>query len=100
MPFDVCMAVAAKNVVESLREIVQDLLVPEFKALKVSVDALRGDMHDMRSGLKESLDSLRTEMKLRDERQDQAMRHLAERPDFAIDVRERLASLEARMPRQ
>lgn len=94
------MAVAARNVVESLREVVQDLLVPEFKALKVPVDALRGDMQDLRSGLKESADSLRTEMKLRDERQDQAMRHLADKLDFAIDIRERIASLEARMPRQ
>ena len=67
MPYDVGVAVAAKTVVESLREVVQDLLVPEFKALKVSVDALRGDMQDMRAGLKESADSLRTEMKLRDD---------------------------------
>jgi hypothetical protein len=94
------MAIAAKNVVESLREVVQDRLVPEFKALKFSVDALRGDMQGMRSGSKESADSLRTEMKLRDDRQDQAMRLLAERLDFAIDIRERVASLEARMPRQ
>ena len=85
----------AKKVVESLREVVQDL-----KALKVSVDGLRADMHDLRSGMKESVDSMRTEMKLRDERQDQAMRYLGERPDFAIDIRERIASLEARMPRQ
>jgi hypothetical protein len=78
----VCMAVAAKNIVDSLRDVVQDLLVPELKALKVSMD------------------SIRTEMRVRDEKNDQAMRHLSEKLDFAIDIRERLASLEARMPRQ
>jgi DNA-binding ferritin-like protein len=94
------MATAAKNVVESLRDIVQDLLVPEFKALKVSVDAMREDMRELRADLKDSAESLRTEMKLRDDRQDQAMRNLTEKLSFAIDIRERLASLEARMPRQ
>ena len=94
------MAGAAKNVVESLRDVVQDLLVPEFKALKVSVDALREDMHELRSDLKESADSLRQEMRLRDEMSAQALRNLSEKLDSAIDIRERLASLEARMPRQ
>lgn len=83
LTYDVDMAVAtAKNVVESLRDVMQDLLVPELKALKVSMD------------------SMRSEMKIRDEKNEQAMRHLSEKLDFAIDIRERLASLEARLPRQ
>ena len=93
MPYDVRMAVAAKNIVESLRDVVQDLLVPELKALKVSMDSMCSEM-------KVSMDSMRSEMKIRDEKNDQAMRHLSEKLDFAIDIRERLASLEARMPRQ
>jgi hypothetical protein len=76
------MATVAKNIVESLREVVQDLLVPELKALKVSMD------------------SIRSEMRVRDEKNEQSLRHLSEKLDFAIDIRERLASLEARMPRQ
>jgi hypothetical protein len=76
------MTIAAKNIVESLRELIQDILVPELKALKASMDAIR------------------SEMKVRDEKNEQAMRYLAEKLDFAIDIRERLASLEARMPRQ
>lgn len=73
---------ATKNAVESFREVVQDLLVPELKSVKVAID------------------SLRTEMMLRDEKQTQAIRHPSEKLDFAIDIRERLASLEARLPRQ
>jgi hypothetical protein len=67
------MASAARNVVESLRDVVQDLLVPEFKALKVSVDGLREDMHELRSDVKESADSLWQEMRLRDQMSAQAL---------------------------
>lgn|SRR5487761_569708 len=98
------MAVAAKTIVDSLREVMQDLLVPELKAVKVSVDSLRNEM-------KLSNDSFREEMKLRhenlermiqhgDERSEQLIHSLSEKLDFAIDIRERLASLEARLPRQ
>jgi len=87
------MTVEAKSVVGSLREVVQDLLVPELKAVKISIDSLRSET-------KVSLDSLRQEMRLRDEMSAQAMRNLSEKLDYAIDIRERLASLEARMPRQ
>lgn len=45
-------------------------------------------------------DALRQEMRLRDEMNAQAIRSLIDKLDFAIDIRERLASLEARMPRQ
>jgi len=83
----------AKDAVESLREVVQDLLVPELKALKVSMDAMRTETNL-------SLESLRQEMRLRDEMNIQTMRNLADKLSFAIDVRERLAAIEARLPRQ
>jgi hypothetical protein len=79
------MAVEAKSVVGSLREVMQDLLVPELKAVKVSIDSLRSET-------KVSLDSLRQEMRLRDEMSAQSMRSLSEKLDYAIDIRERLAS--------
>ncbi len=101
----------SKNMVESFRDVVQDHLVPELKAVKVSVESLSHQM-----------DSLRIEMKLRDEKMEQlikagdarleqmiqhgdernerAVQALSEKLDFAIDIRERLATLEARQPRQ
>jgi hypothetical protein len=83
------MTATAKNFVDSAREIVQDLLVPELKAIRVEVA------------------SLRTEMELRDQRTLEAIRnlevrmvesfkHLSEKTDLAINVREGLAALEAR----
>jgi hypothetical protein len=85
-------AMKVKNTVESLRDIVQDLLVPELKSLKVSIDSLRSE-----TGI--SMDALRSEMRLRDEKQTLALKHLSDKLDSAIDIRERLASLEARIPR-
>jgi uncharacterized protein YjaG (DUF416 family) len=106
---------SAKNVVEPFRDVVQDLLVPELRAVKVSVDSLRTEMkitnESMRHEMKTSNDALREEIKLRheglertiregDERNAILIRNLADKLDYAIDIRERLASIEARMPKQ
>ena len=126
--YALCM-VAAKNVLETFRDVVQDLLVPELKAVKVSVDSLRDDMKELRSDIKQSNETMRDdmrelrsdvklstevmreEMKLRhdnlermithgDQRNEQLIRSLAEKFDVAVEMRERLASIEARLPRQ
>lgn len=120
------MATAAKNIVESLREVMQDLLVPELKAVRASVDSLRSEtktsidalrsetktsLDSLRSETKTSMDALRSEMVLRDDRLElairsgldnttEAIRQLAAKLDNTISIRERLASLEARMPQQ
>jgi len=126
--YALCM-VAAKNVLETFRDVVQDLLVPELKAVKVSVDSLRDDMKEMRgdmklsnetmredmkelrSDIRQSNETMREEMRLRhdnlermithgDLRNEQLIRSLAEKFDVAVEMRERLASIEARLPRQ
>jgi hypothetical protein len=57
------MATAAKNIVESFREVVQDLLLPEFKALKATAEAQREDSRQLRSDLKDSVGGLRIEIR-------------------------------------
>jgi len=109
------MAASAKTVVDSFREALQDLLVPELKALRVSVDSLRTEMHLRNDGLQKEMqlrdETLRAELKLRDEQlradiqagdaaTQEMVRNLSQKLDFAIDIRERLAALEARLPRQ
>jgi hypothetical protein len=85
-------ATKVKSSVDSLREIVQDLLVPELKALKVEMTSVRGE-------LVTGLEAIRVEMRLRDEKQTQAIQALSDKLSYAIDIRERLASVEARLPR-
>jgi hypothetical protein len=112
------MAETAKNILGSFREAIQDLLVPEFRALRVSVDSVRTEMQLRDEKLQESIDSVRTEMQLRDERSQESNRQtqelirqldgktqesiriLSQKLDYALDIRERLISLEARLPRQ
>jgi hypothetical protein len=84
---------SAKNMVDSLREVVQDLLVPELKAVKVSVDSLRAEMILRDEKLEQSI-------RLGLENATLAIRHLSDKLDYAGDIRERLASIEARLPRQ
>ncbi len=82
---------SAKNLAESLREVVQDLLVPELKSVKVSVDSLRAEMILRDEKLEQSV-------RLGLENATSAIRH--EKLDYTIDIRERLAAIEARLPRQ
>ena len=96
-------AMKSKDAVESLRDIVQDLLVPELKAVKVSVESTKASIDSLRSEMTTSFDAVRTEMRLRDEKQTERsnhiskdIQHLSEKFDRAMDIRERLASLEAR----
>jgi hypothetical protein len=65
------MAIESKSTPGSFREVAQDLLVPELKALKVSMDSMRSEMNL-------SLGSLSKEMQLRDEMNAQAMRGLSQ----------------------
>jgi hypothetical protein len=82
-----------KNMVESLREVVQDLLVPELKSVKVSIDSLRTENAASQRNLEQIIRS-------GDEKNEQAILSLSQKLDFASDIRERLASREARLPRQ
>ena len=91
---------AAKNVIESFRDVVQDLLVPELKAVKVSMDSLHNDMASMRIEMKLRDEKMEQLVRSDDEKNAQAIANLSQKLDFAIDIRERLASLKARVPRQ
>ena len=78
----------------------QDLLAPELKAVKVSVDGLHNEMGFLRAEMKLRDEKMEHIIRLGDEKNEQAIRNLSDKLDFAIDVRERLASIEARLPRQ
>jgi hypothetical protein len=98
------MATTAKSVIDSPREVLQDILVPELKALRVSVDSMRTEMQLRDEKTQESVRHLdqRTQESIRhlDERTQESIRHLSDKLDFAIDIRERLVALETRLPKQ
>ncbi len=105
------VADSAAKTVGSFREAIQDLLVPEMRSMKVSIDALRTEMllrderqtkatEALSEQLSSAIKSLTEEMRLRDTHQSQNMQALSQKLDFAIDIRERLAQVEARLPKQ
>ncbi len=85
--------------------------MPELRALKISIKSLRTEMQlrdekqtnatdEQGRRLTQAIEGLTHKMRLRDERQTQIIASLSEKLDFAIDIRERLASVEARLPKQ
>jgi hypothetical protein len=112
------MAAGTSKAIGGLREAVQDLVAPDMCAVKVSIDALTQALRlrsealsqerTLRSeNLQDELRALRDEMRLRDENQAkhaqsmaQDIKDLSRRLDFTIELRERVAVLEARMPKQ
>ncbi len=95
-----------KNAVESLREIVQDLLVPELKAIKVELDSqrretqtrfdsLHTELKVTTGALRAETEALRVELRLRDDKQSQALQAISDKMGTLMEVRERLAVLEA-----
>ena len=120
---------AGAKVLGSFRETVQDLLVPELRAIKVQIEALTQEMRLRKEQLaqemrlrdeqqkkaidqlsnemklrdeqqKKAIDQLSGEMRLRDERQTKAIGQLSEKLDFSLEFRDRLSQLEARLPKQ
>jgi hypothetical protein len=101
-----------------LREIIQDLVAPDLRAIKVSVDGLTQELKLRTEAIvsemklrseshQEDMRMLRDEMRLRDENQSKMlqliamdMKSLTQKFDLTNDLRERIASIEARMPRQ
>jgi len=116
------MSIPARNIIESSRDIVQDFLVPELKAVKVSVESVRLELKMSFDSLDHKIDALRTENRLRDEKLEQIVRsgfekmeilirtgdeknavaiaNLSDKMDERLAFRDQLAAIEARLPRQ
>lgn len=106
----------------SVREALQGFLVPELRSIKVSIESLQTEMHLRDEQLRRemqirgeqqtgALNALREELRLRTEslaqeirsseqRQTQVLQILSEKLDIALNVRERLILLEARLPKR
>ncbi len=74
----------AKSIVDSFREVAQNILVPELKAVRVSMDGLRTEMLLRDDRLADAVEARRVEVRLRDERAQESIRHLDERTQQSI----------------
>ena len=103
-------ALKPKNAMESLRDLVQDLLVPELKALKAELESQRRENQTQFEGIRTEFkitadalsadtESLRVEMRPRNDRQTQALQAVSDKIGTLMEVRKRLAVLDDRAKR-
>lgn len=104
-------ATGSLRTVGGVREVIQDLVTPDLKAVKSSIEALQQELRLRTESLSHEMkirhDALQEEIRLRDAvqtanfaRLTEAVNHLANKIDgMNLDLRERVATLEARVPR-
>jgi len=97
----------SENVLETIRATVQDFLAPEMRTHGVRLDNIDRRLDDMRSGLEHRIDdskeTLRAEMRALDARLtslENLIRGFMQLVSVESSLRERVASLEARLPKQ
>jgi chromosome segregation ATPase len=99
--------IVAMNVYQAVKQAMQDLVAPQIESLRGDIAGLRGEMNGLRSEIRGELSGLRGEMNgihgemngIRAEMNGiRAEIHaLDERLTIALDVRERIVALEARL---
>lgn len=96
------------SIYEQVKQALQDVVAPEIKALQIEIKRLDEKTDNRFASLDEKIDtrfisldgkvdSLRREMIAEIKRLDDKVDYLDEKIDTAIQIRERLAALEARL---
>ena len=95
------------NVLETVRATVQDFLAPEIRTHTVRLDSIEKRLDDTKHSLEQRIDdtkeTLRAEMRALDARMstlENMIRSLIQQVSIESALLERMASLEARMPKQ
>lgn len=81
------------NLYQNLKQLVQDAIAPEIQGLKGDIRALEGRIQ----GLETQFEGLRTELRAFEERTEKRFDQINRQWELAIEVRERLATVEAQL---
>ena len=84
---------AVKDIYEAVKTAVQDIIAPQLEAVKGEISSLRIEI----KRLDEKIDSSRNEIKADISRLDEKLLFTNKRLDEALEIRERLAVLEAKI---
>lgn len=85
------------NIYEQVKQALQDIVAPELKSIQVEIKRLDEKIDTRFFSLDGKIDSLRREMISEIKRLDDKVCSLDEKIDSAIQIRERLAALEAKL---
>lgn len=86
-----------KNTYDTVKQAFQDLIAPQLAEIKGEINGSRIEMRTEIRRLDEKIDSLRAELSLTRQHLDEKVSMLSRRLDEALEVRERLAALEAKL---
>jgi len=97
------------NIYQTIKQVVQDAVAPEIQGLKGEIHGLKGEIQGVRGeirGLSNRIDSLEKRLDNRIDGLEKRMDEFSKRMDgferqleIALDVRERLAAVEAKLER-
>ena len=90
------------SVYTNLKKVLQDFFNPHFEALRAESSSITGELSSPRSEItrvSEKIDAVRNELKLDIARIDEKLTFTNKRLDEALEIRERLAALEAKVGR-
>ncbi len=96
----------AVSVYATLKQVLQDFIAPQLEALKAEISSVRGEISAFRTEMRteirrldEKIGSVRNEIKADIARIDEKLTFTNKRLDEALEIRERLAALEANVGR-
>ena len=81
----------------NLKQLIQDFVVPEFRALQGELKRLDEKLDDLRIEVRSEFRRLDEKVDSLDKRVNQRLDSLEKQLDLAIDIHERLAALEAKI---
>lgn len=85
------------SVYEQVKQALQDVVAPELKSIQVEIKRLDCRIDSLKSEITSEISSLKTVLTTEIKRLDSKIDSLDDKIDTAIQIRERLASLEAKL---
>ena len=85
------------SVYEQVKQALQDVVAPELKSIQVEIRRLDSRIDSLRAEMTPEISSLKTVLTTEIKRLDSKIDSLDDKIDTAIQIRERLASLEAKL---
>ena len=82
---------------ENVKKALQDIVAPEIKALRVEIKRLDEKIESLSRGIGDKINSLRNELLAEIRRVDGRIDSLDSHLQVAMDIRERLAKVEAKL---
>ena len=85
------------SVYEQVKQALQDVIAPELKSIQTEIKSFRSEMVSELKRVDDRINSLKSEITTEINRLDSKIDSLDDKIDTAIQIRERLASLEAKL---